>query len=173
MDGTDFPVTESTPFWPGWYSHKFKGAGVRYKIGVANSTGWLVWVNGPYACGQWPHQKIANHLLKHMLDEGETYICDGGYNDMIGPNRRPTGHHFFGDWMESLARARHETINGRFEEFKCLQAKYRHEKTEHFYFFAPCALITQLEIAEGSKIFQLEYRESEFDVDYYDRIFRP
>ena len=131
-----------------------------------------MWINGPYACGRWPDQKIANFLLKHMLDDGETYLCDGGYNDLVGPNRRPTGHHFFGDRMEALARARHETINSRFKEFKCLRVKYRHEKSAHFTFFAPCAMITQLEIAEGKKIFQIDYKEGEFDFTYYNRFTR-
>ena len=142
VDGTVFSVRESKPFWPGWYLHKFKGAGVRYEIGVAISTGWIVWANGPYACGEWPDQKIANHLLKRMLDRGERYICDGGYNDLVGPNRRPTGHHYFGDRMEAMARARHETINSRFKEFKCLRIKYRHATSDHFFFCAVCSTNT-------------------------------
>ena len=34
LDGTDFRIQEPTPFDPKWFSHKFKGPGLRYEIGV-------------------------------------------------------------------------------------------------------------------------------------------
>ena len=54
VDGTDFCNQEPAPFNPKWYSHKFKGPGLHYKIGVCIKTRWLVWVNGPFPAGAWP-----------------------------------------------------------------------------------------------------------------------
>jgi hypothetical protein len=34
-DGTDFRIFELTEFDPKWFSHKFRGPGVHYEIGVA------------------------------------------------------------------------------------------------------------------------------------------
>ena len=34
LDGTDFSIQEPSPFDPMWYSHKFKGLGVQYKVGI-------------------------------------------------------------------------------------------------------------------------------------------
>ena len=42
LDGTDFRILEPSPFDPKWYSHKFKGAGVRYEVGICLKTGWIV-----------------------------------------------------------------------------------------------------------------------------------
>lgn len=50
VDGTDFRIYERHPFWSGWFSHKFKGPGVRYEVAVCIKTGDVVWINGPFPC---------------------------------------------------------------------------------------------------------------------------
>ena len=42
VDGTDFKIKEPTPFSPMWCSHKFKGAGLHYEVGVCILTGEIV-----------------------------------------------------------------------------------------------------------------------------------
>ena len=37
-DGTDFSIYEPSPFQQIWYSHKFKGPGIRYEVGVTIET---------------------------------------------------------------------------------------------------------------------------------------
>ena len=83
IDGTDFRILEPRPFSKSWFSHKFKGPGVRYEIGVSIATGWIVWVNRPYRCGAWPDEKIAQDGLHHILEDGERYIADGGYKSRL------------------------------------------------------------------------------------------
>jgi len=51
VHGMDFRISEPKPFNSKWYSHKFKGPGVRYNAGVFIQMGWIVWVNGPFLCG--------------------------------------------------------------------------------------------------------------------------
>jgi len=39
VDGTDCQIQEPLLFNAKWYSHKFKGPGLRYEVGVCISTG--------------------------------------------------------------------------------------------------------------------------------------
>ena len=64
--------------------YKFKGAGLRYEVGVSIQMGHVVWVNGPYPCGRWPDIKIFREDLKHMLDDGEMVIANAGYRGEAG-----------------------------------------------------------------------------------------
>ena len=51
LDGTDCPINEPVPFNPKYYSHKFKGPGLKYELGICIQTGWICWWNGPFPCG--------------------------------------------------------------------------------------------------------------------------
>lgn len=51
VDGTDFPINESHPFSPKWFSYKFNGPGVRYEIGVCMRKGITFWCNESLAHG--------------------------------------------------------------------------------------------------------------------------
>lgn len=42
LDGADFKIEEPTPFSPKWFSHKFKGPGLRYEVGLCIRTGYIV-----------------------------------------------------------------------------------------------------------------------------------
>ena len=48
LDGTDCRVREPSPFGPKWFSHKFKGPGLRYEVAVSIRKGHIVWVNGTF-----------------------------------------------------------------------------------------------------------------------------
>ena len=80
IDGTDFRIYEPEVFSPDWYSHKFKGPGLRYEIGVALNTGDVVWINGPFRCGEWTDIKIFRDDLIKYLDENERVEADDGYS---------------------------------------------------------------------------------------------
>jgi hypothetical protein len=74
LDGTDFRIHEPQPFDRKWYSHKFKGPGVRYEVGVCIQTGHMCWVNGPYPCGEWTDLKIARSCIVEMLPLDKCYL---------------------------------------------------------------------------------------------------
>ena len=78
VGGTDFRIQEPIPFNPKWYSHKFKGPGLRYEVAICIKTGWIVWVNGPFPAGEWPDRKITQAGINHHLDDNECYVGDGG-----------------------------------------------------------------------------------------------
>ena len=157
VDGTDFRILEPKTFSPDWYSHKYKGPGLRYEIAVSISQGYIVSVNGPFPCGLWTDRKIFNAALLHELDENELVVADGGYR---GEGcRTPTGYNELIDRMCAVARARHETINHKFKEFNCLKTVYRQERVDHYQFFGPVAVLVQLSIERDNSVFQFEYRE--------------
>ena len=91
VDGTDFVIQEPQPWDSRWYSHKHNGPGFRYEIGVLIQGCDIVWVSGPYPCGEWPDLRIARDALIYMLDEGEYAIGDSGYHDGGNYFMTPTG----------------------------------------------------------------------------------
>jgi hypothetical protein len=75
---------KTRPFNAKWYSHKSKGLGVRYEIGLCIQTGWIVWVHGLYPRGSHPNLKIARMCVFFThLEEGEMVVADGGFSDNI------------------------------------------------------------------------------------------
>jgi hypothetical protein len=52
VDGTDFRINQPTPFWKGWYSHKFKSAGVHYEVAISIQSGDILWIHAQLPCGK-------------------------------------------------------------------------------------------------------------------------
>ena len=148
-------IEEPTLFDKHWYSHKFKSAGVRYEVAISIDRGRIVWVNGPYRCGQNPDLNIFRDRLKLILEPGENVVADSGYRDErcvqakdIPPQWRP---------LHSRIRARHECINRRFKQFSALTTTFRHDVSKHGLVFHAIANLTHL---------QMELTNDLFDVDF-------
>ena len=76
-DGVDFKIQE---YGPAFSSHKFAmKSGLRYEICLGIRTGDLVWVNGPFPCGQYPDISVFRSSLMSHLDEFERVEADDGY----------------------------------------------------------------------------------------------
>jgi hypothetical protein len=149
---------EPTPFSRRWYSHKFKGPGVRYEVALCIQTGDIVWINGPYACGSWADIRIFRHVLIHHLGEGEMVEADRGYRGEPGYIRTAEAAVSIADSSASFrARARQETVNGRFKNWKILSTRFRHPIQKHVHAFSAVAAITQIGINMGESLFQLRY----------------
>lgn len=157
VDGTDCRIYEPAPFDRKWYSHKFKGPGLRYEVGVCIQTGWIIWKNGPYPCGRWPDLKIARDKVLKRLRLQEKVLADGGYADGFTFCETPTGRNNPDQQMKQLARARHETINRRLKQFAVLSQVYRNDRKSHFRVFHAICNIVQLDIMTGAPLFQIEY----------------
>ena len=82
MDCTDFHIQEPAPFNPKWYSHKFKGPGLEYKIGVCGGL-----------FGSMGHSpQVAHSGINHHLDDHECYVGDRGYHNGQQWAEMSTGH---------------------------------------------------------------------------------
>jgi hypothetical protein len=155
VDGTDFRIFNIKPFWTGWFSHKFKGPGLRYEVALNIMTGDIVWINGPFPCGRYPDITIFRSALMHELQPGEKVEADLGYRGERTKVRLPVP----GDDIQQRVRSRHETVNRRFKQFICLNRVFRHDLGKHGSVFGAIAVITQLEIENGDKLFDIkEYR---------------
>ena len=119
-------------------------------------------MNGPFPCGAWPDLKIALTDLVHCFVGDERAVADNGYR----------GHPEFFDtpWKcldnehqkarKSLARARHECIDGGFKRWACLANVWRHAVVKHGVAFMAVANIEQLKI-QLSPMWQVEYYDRE------------
>lgn len=152
IDGTDFPIKEPSPFSPTWYGHKFKNPGVPYEVGVCITTGWIVWMNGPYRAGTWSDLRIAKRPdgLRSVLLPGERYIADGTYKcpEALIPYDAIT---WYETYYMSAARARHETVNQLFKQFRVIRNKFSRAPEKHGLFTHAIAQIVQLGIMTGEK----------------------
>jgi hypothetical protein len=161
VDGTDFRVYEPSFFSKKWFSHKFTGPGIRYEVALCIQTGWIVWINGPFPCGDWPDLRIAREALVDALDRGEYYIADGGYYDGNQWSETPTGLNNFEQRQQKMVRSRHETVNSRLKQWSALNRVFRHRLSKHSPVFRAVANILQLSIENGEPLFEIEYDDND------------
>ena len=123
LDGTDFRINEPTPFDKKWYSHKFRGPGLRYEIGLCIRTGHIVWAHGGLPCGEWPDLRLARNAYVEFVKPGEFTMADKGYNDSqyFYPTRDDVT-----SARQKEIMARHETVNRRLKQFGVLGLRFRH-----------------------------------------------
>jgi hypothetical protein len=168
VDGTDCPVFEPWPFDSKMYSFKTQCAALRYEVGVAISTGFIVWVSGPHKAGRNDWQ-IFNADLTHRLCDDECVEVDQGYKGNEKFKTPEMGADSKGRKEKSLVRARHENINGKLKTFNLLTTHFRHMKPnnkfmeKHGMCFNAIAVVTQLKMEfAGESLFDVEYNESYF-----------
>ncbi len=151
MDGTDFKIEEPTPFSTKWFSHKFKGPGLRYEVGICIRTGHMIWINGGFPCGDYPDIKVAREAFVSFLDRGEKALTDKGYRDdnfFVIPNLKNKKLH-------RRIMSRHETVNRRMKQFQALKQVFRHNIDKHTMVFNAVANLTQIMIENGSPLFEI------------------
>jgi hypothetical protein len=147
LDGTDFKIYEQKPFDKKWFSHKFKGPGLRYEIGISIQSGDIVWASGGVPCGEYPDIKLAKELYVKFA-QNEITLADKGYRD----------RKFFKipeNAFEKRVLARHETLNGKIRTFAILSDRFRHQLNKHPIVFHACVNIVQVLINDGEKLFKL------------------
>ena len=154
VDGTYFQIYQWMPFWKGWYSHKFKGPGVRYEVGLCIQTGKIIWIHGPFPCGRWPDLKIFRSAMKHQLSVGEKVVADKGYRGEPNHIVTPTGER---SEPEQRVRGRHGTVNRRFKQFGIMHRVFRHSVLKHQSAFGAVAVVTEVSIENGEPLFGVDY----------------
>ena len=78
----------------------------------------------------------------------------------------PDGTHDFQQRTFALIRARHETVNGRFKDWRCLKQQWRHSLEKHGAVFRAVAGVVQVAIQNGEQLFQVEYNDADFSSDW-------
>ncbi len=147
VDGTDCKIREPSPFSPKWYSHKHRWAGLRYEMAIFISTGYIVWVNGPFLCGSFSDLRIFWRNLKNILENDEQVIADRGCPDtkcVYCPSTL-----VYPDALYLTVRAKHEGVNKRIKQFKVINSTFRHNISTHGLCFHAVANPTELMILNG------------------------
>jgi hypothetical protein len=141
-----------------WFSHKFKGPGLRYEVAVSIQGGDIVHAHGPFACGRFADISIFRLGLIDKLLPGEMVEADGGYKGEPEKIRLPYENLSNADRRaQRRARGRHETVNRRFKQFGCLQNTFRHDTSKHDMVFRAVVVLTQLSINNGESLFVCDY----------------
>jgi len=141
---------ETTEFDAKWWSHKFNGPGLRYEIALCIRTGTIVWAHGGLPCGEWPDIRLARNAFIGRLLPGEKALADCGYRDLNffeNPNR---------DQRLKQILARHETVNSRVKQFRCMTDVFRHALYLHPSFFHAVVNLIQLMIQTGEPLYTVE-----------------
>jgi hypothetical protein len=145
---------------PVWFGHKFKGAGLRYEVGLSIIGGDIVWLNGPFPCGQMNDMQIFRDFgMKDALEEGERVEADDGYAaldpEYVKTRSSPLHSIEMRDVRNSI-RARHETVNKRLKQWGVLREVFRHDSSKHSMCFRAVAVLTQLSIENGEPLFPIK-----------------
>lgn len=165
VDATDCHIYRQHDNPKAFFSHKFGGPGLRYEIAVCILTGDIVWVMGPFPCGDWPDIVIFRYALRNLLEEGERVEADDGYVGEDPQNVKAASSMVHDQdekqlYIRSRVRRRHETVNKRIKQFKCMDTVFRHDISFHGTCFRACAVLTQLSINNGHPLFSInEYSD--------------
>ena len=81
VDGTDCQIREAILFNRKFYSHKFRGPGLRHEIGISIFNGHTVWAYGPFPCGSNQDVQIFRWRMKNKLFRTECIVTDNWYRD--------------------------------------------------------------------------------------------
>ena len=145
-----------------WYSHKYKGPGVRYEVALVIKTGLIAWVNGPFPCGAFSDLKIFKLGLMLELGENERVEAGGGFKALDptyckNPCRYTSLVEKERQELANRVRARQETVNRRYKKWNILHLIYKHDVAQHMIVFHAISVVTQLEMKHGEPLFQVEY----------------
>ncbi len=157
LDGTDMPV--EMKFSEKIMSHKFKGIGLKYKVGVCIATGHIVWVHGPSRAGK-NDITLSWRAFVSFLNDDEMAVGDSGYRGEMQHIKTPDLMHFCSGeeyYDASVAWPRHETVNLRFKSKQVLVKRFCHSLAFHLACFRAVAVITQLNIEAGESLFPVQY----------------
>jgi hypothetical protein len=103
--------------------------------------------------------KIFISVLSHYQEPGECVGANNGYmehaNKIKCPNNNCNPAENLG--MQGMSRSCHETLNRHLKNWGILEKVYRHDIMVHGLVFHACGVITQLAIASGKPLFQVEY----------------
>ena len=164
-DGTDFQI--ATQKGKDWYSFKFKKSGLRYEVSLCILTGEIVWINGPFEAGKWTDICIFRSAQMSELSSNERVEADDGYRGEAPRHIKcplSLSNETQTLYMQQRVRNRQETVNKRFKNWGILKQVYHHSIPKHVDVFRAIAVITQLAITNGEKLFDCGYSDPPYGV---------
>lgn len=95
--------------------------------------------------------------MKYKLAPGEMVEADKNYRGESSARSPDCVFNSSDARAKDVAAARHETVNRRFKQWRCLKQTFRHNRRKHKYVFGAVVVITQLCIEHGERQFQCRY----------------
>ena len=158
MDGTDCPIEKKAQEV---VQPQILQEGVCYEVWVGIIFGDICWIKGPLPCGAYNDLRIFRMALEKSLDKGEYVETDLGYQGRNVKSRCPKGPLTAGrpvyTEMKKRVASRHETVNQRLKIFSCLVKRFRHSCWHHAHCFRAVAILAQLMIESGERLFNVDY----------------
>jgi len=128
-----------------WHSHKHHKAGLNYEIAVALFRSAIVHAKSGDPAST--HDMTVFRMeLKQKIPPGKRGVADKSYDANAERNILSTYNQFDTDAVKEFkrrARARHETINSKLKNFKCLDNKFRHGVVRAQQCFDCCIVLLQ------------------------------
>jgi hypothetical protein len=93
----------------------------------------------------------------HKMRPGEFAEADKGYHGQTNCVRAADIYATSEERkIKGVAQNRHETCNKRLKQCGCLKQRYRHHLSGHRLVLGSVAVLTQLEIENGARLFKVE-----------------
>mmetsp|Transcript_17197 Transcript_17197/g.47090 ORF Transcript_17197/g.47090 Transcript_17197/m.47090 type:complete len:115 (-) Transcript_17197:53-397(-) len=99
------------------------------------------------------------------LEDGERVEADDGYPGEI-VILRPKKDSKTPQDIEHRQRVRnrHETVNSRLKDWKCLAVRLKHDLQKHSAMFRAVAVICQVSLVNGEPLFEVDYDQDNFSM---------
>lgn len=151
----EFPVDQEA------FDHKHGCCGFSYEVVCEIYFSQIVHISGPHKAGKNDKTKFKRKDgYRDKMSRGpfKLAVADRGYIDkdcmpfLCIPNSLDSPELAA---FKSRARCRHETLNGRFNNFKILQDKFRHGMDRHKIAFEAVCVIVQYQMDHGAPLFKM------------------
>jgi hypothetical protein len=141
------------------FSWKLEGPGLRYEIALSILSNDIVWINGPFAPGDWNDIEIFRQGLIHQLDPDERIEADDIYfaeapRYVVCPKSMFNIPEERNVWRRRV-QGRHEVLNNHVKFWTCLTKPFIAKGTpaekmiKHNNTFRACCVVKQLSMEMG------------------------
>lgn len=139
-----------------WYSHKHKGPGVTYELGISIWENKLVWINGPFKAGKNDIGMFkSDGGLEANLPAGKRALGDSAYRASSRTSVKDSLDSRELKKFKNRALARHETFNGRIKCFSALENRWRHSLAKHKIVLEAVCILVQYDMENGFPLFEV------------------
>ena len=139
-----------------WYSHKHKGPGVTYELGISIWESKLVWINGPFMAGKNDIGMFkSDGGLEERIPASKRALGDSAYKSSTRTSVKDTLDSNELKKFKNRALARHETFNGRIKCFSVLENRWRHCLAKHKIVVEVVCILVQYDMDNGFPLFEV------------------
>lgn len=127
-----------------------------YEIALDLFESQIVWIRGPFKAGlSDSHVFQQDGGLGDKIPDGKKIIADNGYQGLEKVSAPNPYDDAAVKRFKERARARHETVNSRIKNFRCVSETFRHGEEKHQIMFEAVCVIVQYDMENGKPLFDI------------------